>query len=325
MCGIAGWISFKQDIELQKDILDRMSATLKNRGPDDHGEWFSPHAMLVHRRLSVVDPSGGAQPMVREKEGFRYVITYNGELYNTCELRNILIRKGYSFSSHSDTEVLLTSYIEWGVGCTHYLNGIYSFGIWSEKSQSLFLARDRFGVKPLFYSIKGDSLIFGSELKTLLAHPLVKPVVNTEGLAEVFCLSPARTPGHGIYENVFELKPACSILYDRDGFHHNRYWSLVSEPHSDSPEETIEKVSLQVKDAIIRQLVSDVSLCTFLSGGLDSSIISAIAANRFKEEGSFLNTYSIDYRDNEKHFKPSFFQPNPDAPLDYTLKFITKK
>lgn len=314
MCGIAGWISFKNDIESQKDILDRMSGTLKNRGPDDRGEWFSPHAMLVHRRLSVVDPAGGAQPMVREKDGRRYVITYNGELYNTDDLRNILAGRGYFFSSHSDTEVLLTSYMEWGSECTHYLNGIYAFGIWSEKDQSLFLARDRFGVKPLFYSIKEDSLIFGSELKTLLAHPLVRPVIHTEGLAEIFCLSPARTPGHGVYEDVFELKPACSILYDRDGIHNDCYWSLVSELHSDSAEETIEKVSYWVKDAVKRQLVADVPLCTFLSGGLDSSILSAVAALQFEENGSVLNTYSIDYMDNEKHFKPSLFQPDPDAP-----------
>ncbi len=315
MCGIAGWINFKHDISSQEGILAGMSETLKNRGPDAHGEWVSTHALLAHRRLSVVDPAGGAQPMVREKGNHPYVIIYNGELYNSEDLKKILTAKGYSFESHSDTEVLLTAYMEWGTQCVHYLNGIYAFGVWSEKDQSLFLARDHFGVKPLFYSmVKGD-LIFGSELKTLLKHPLIKPLLNTEGLSEIFTLCPARTPGHGIYHDVHEVKPAHSILFDSDGIHETCYWALESAPHTDSPIDTIEKISWLVKDAVKRQLVADVPLCTFLSGGLDSSIITAVAANDFgASEMGQLNTFSIDYLDNDKFFKPSLFQPTPDAP-----------
>ena len=314
MCGIAGWINLKQDISSQREILLSMSETLKNRGPDAKGEWLSPHALLAHRRLSVVDPEGGSQPMVRDKGG-NYVISYNGELYNADELKKVLMGKGYSFQSRSDTEVLLVSYMEWGPQCVEYLNGIYAFGIWNEKEQSLFLARDRFGVKPLFYSIQDDNLIFGSEMKTLLKHPLVKPILKLEGLSEIFSICPARTPGHGIYEGVYEVKPAHSVLFDMNGVKETCYWVLKSEPHTDSRSETIEKVSWWVKDAIKRQLVSDVPICTFLSGGLDSSIITAIAAQDFNlKKNQALNTYSIDYLDNDKFFKSSLFQPDSDAP-----------
>ncbi|MCX7774389.1 MAG: asparagine synthase (glutamine-hydrolyzing), partial [Clostridia bacterium] len=315
MCGIAGWVHLKEDISSEKQILAGMSETLKNRGPDASGEWFSPHVMLVHRRLSVVDPAGGAQPMVKTRNGYSYVITYNGELYNADDLKAVLKGKGYLFDSHSDTEVLLTSYMEWGPSCVEFLNGIYAFGIWDEKEQSLFLARDRFGVKPLFFSVQDSQLIFGSEMKALLKHPLVRPVLKIGGLSEILALSPSKTPGHGIYDRVYEVKPAYSILFNVNGMRETCYWSLESSPHMDSPEETVEKVSWWVKDAVKRQLVADVPLCTFLSGGLDSSIITAVAAKEFeKVRGETLHTYSIDYLDNDKFFRPSLFQPNTDAP-----------
>ncbi|NSW90619.1 MAG: asparagine synthase (glutamine-hydrolyzing) [Firmicutes bacterium] len=315
MCGIAGWIDLKKDLSTQQKIIEEMADTLNYRGPDASGLWISPHALIAHRRLIVIDPSGGSQPMIRQKGGYNYVITYNGELYNTADLRNVLESRGHVFFSNSDTEVLLMSYIEWGPECVQYLNGIYAFGVWSEKDQSLFLARDRFGVKPLFYAEHGSSLIFGSELKAILAHPLIKPEVDTEGLAEVFSLGPARTPGHGVFKGISEVKPACYILYDSNGVHMRKYWSLESYPHEDSLEDTIEKLSVLVKDAVVRQLVADVPVCTFLSGGLDSSAITAIAANHFRMTGQGqLHTYSIDYVDNELYFKPSSFQPNSDGP-----------
>ncbi len=315
MCGIAGWINLKQDIASQRDILACMSQTLKNRGPDDSGEWVSTHALLAHRRLSVVDPEGGSQPMVRKKGEHAYVIIYNGELYNAEDLKKILMAKGHSFKSHSDTEVLLVAYMEWGTQCVHHLNGIYAFGVWSEKDHSLFLARDHFGVKPLFYSLVDGNLVFGSEMKTLLKHPFIQPQLKTEGLSEIFTLCPARTPGHGIYDGVHEVKPAHSLLFDGSGLKEDCYWTLESTPHTDSSSETIEKIAWLVKDAVKRQLVADVPLCTFLSGGLDSSIITAVAANDFKHsKPEKLNTFSIDYFDNDRFFKPSLFQPNSDAP-----------
>jgi asparagine synthase (glutamine-hydrolysing) len=314
MCGIAGWIDLEANISSNCRIVELMADKLTNRGPDASGIWASEHALIGHRRLVVVDPAGGGQPMIREFSGNKYVLTYNGELYNTVELRKELILKGHYFQSTSDTEVLLISYVEWGKSCIEHLNGIFAFGIWDEKEQSLFLGRDRFGVKPLFYAQRNSSIIFASELKSLLMHPYIKAEVSYEGLAEIFALGPARTPGHGVFKDVNEVKPAHSIVYDRYGIHAHRYWALESHPHTDNLETTITKVRDLVKDSIERQLVADVPVCTFLSGGLDSSAITSIAATHFKNTGSGqLHTFSIDYVDNEKFFKPSSFQPNSDA------------
>lgn len=308
-------INLKENISQNEEILNLMINTLSNRGPDASGTWLSTHALLAHRRLIVVDPAGGSQPMTKKYGENEYVITYNGELYNTVDLRKELQAKGHIFSSKSDTEVLLVSYIEWGPKCVEYLNGIYAFAIWSEKDQSLFMARDRFGVKPLFYTLSGDSLVFASELKALLANPFIKHDVASDGLAEIFTLGPARTPGHGVFKNISEIKPAHCILFDKNGVHDKKYWFLESKPHTDNLDITIDKVRELVLDAINRQLVADVPICTFLSGGLDSSAISAVAANHFKNKGiGPLHTFSIDYVDNDIYFKPSLFQPNSDAP-----------
>lgn len=323
MCGIAGWIDLEKNISGQGKLVERMADKLAARGPDASGIWSSEHALIGHRRLVVVDPAGGGQPMLREIGDKSCVITYNGELYNTDELRQELILKGYLFKSTSDTEVLLVSYLEWGRHCVEHLNGIFAFGIWDEKNQSLFLGRDRFGVKPLFYAQRGSSLIFASELKALLVHPLIKAEVTHEGLAEVFALGPARTPGHGVIKGVYEVKPANTIVYDHYGIHVNKYWTLESHLHTDSLEVTIEKVRNLVKDSIERQLIADVPVCTFLSGGLDSSAITSIAATHFKNKGlGQLHTFSIDYVDNDKYFKPSSFQPNSDA---YFVKRMSKE
>lgn len=315
MCGIAGWVDYHSDLSGQQKVFEIMSEKLGARGPDASGIWLSSHAGLAHRRLVVVDPAGGGQPMIRKSGDYRYVISYNGELYNTIELRQELESRGHSFYSNSDTEVLLVSYIEWGPQCVEHFNGIFAFAIWNEKEQSLFLARDRFGVKPLFYTNQGSSLIFASELKAILAHSLVKAEIDSEGLAEIFALGPARTPGHGVFKGISEVKPANCMLYDANGIRIFRYWSLKSHPHTDTPEETIARVRELVKDSIERQLAADVPVCTFLSGGLDSSAITAIAANFFaKNKQGILHTYSIDYIDNDLYFKPNAFQPNSDAP-----------
>lgn len=315
MCGIAGWVDLKNDISSKADMVEKMSEALKRRGPDDSGFWTSPNALIAHRRLIVVDPEGGAQPMVRRLSGKTYVLTYNGELYNTLDLRRELEGLGHVFRSNSDTEVLLISYIQWGSSCVERLNGIYAFGIWDDYEKRLFLARDRFGVKPLFYMALGDSLIFGSEQKALLAHPMVRAEVDAEGLSEIFALGPSRTPGHGVYRGMHEIKPAWCMVYDSGGMRRWKYWSLESRPHDDNPLDTVEKLGVLVKDAVIRQLVADVPVCTFLSGGLDSSAITALAAASFKNERNLqLHTYSVDYVDNELYFKPSAFQPNSDAP-----------
>jgi len=315
MCGIAGWINFRENLLEEKDTINSMIDTLTNRGPDASGTWCSNDALLAHRRLIVIDPAGGSQPMTRIYGKKEYVLTYNGELYNTLDLRKELESKGHVFKSNSDTEALLLSFIEWGPKCVEYLNGIYAFGVWNEADKSLFIARDRFGVKPLFYTKLGNSLLFASEIKALLANPQVKHEVGADGLAEIFTLGPARTPGHGIFKNIYEVKPAHCMLFDQNGLREKRYWKLESRPHTDNIEDTVEKVQNLVQDAINRQLVADVPLCTFLSGGLDSSIISAVAAKSFKDKkNQQLHTFSVDYIDNDVYFKPSLFQPNSDTP-----------
>lgn len=315
MCGITGFINLKEDLSKKKQVILEMTEKLANRGPDASGTWTSSNALIGHRRLAVVDPVGGSQPMERSLGEKKYIITYNGELYNTNELRLELELKGYTFTSNSDTEVLLDTYIEWGPQCVEKLNGIFAFGIWNEYDKSLFLARDRFGVKPLFYSHTGDSFIFASELKALLAHPQIEHKINTESLSEIFVLGPARTPGHGIFCGINELKPSHCMLFDYSGLHMRRYWALESHEHTDGLEQTIQIVRELVLDSIKRQLVSDVPVCTFLSGGLDSSAITSITSSCFKNDGKdTLNTYSIDYEDNSKYFRSSLFQPDPDMP-----------
>lgn len=314
MCGITGWIDWNVDLTRQRAVLEEMTATLTARGPDASGIHLSRHAALGHRRLTIIDPAGGAQPMTRRYGERTYTIVYNGELYNTAEVRQDLEARGHTFLSRSDTEVLLVAYIEWGPDCVDRLNGIFAFGVWEEHAQRLFLARDRMGVKPLFYARRGDALLFGSELKSLLAHPFVQPVVDEEGLSEVLFLGPSRTPGHGVYRGVEELRPGHWLLYDRTGSRIHQYWALKSRPHTDDLATTVETVRHLVTDAVRRQLVSDVPIGTLLSGGLDSSIITALAARHFAAEGKELTVYTIDYRDNDQFFQASDFQPNSDSP-----------
>lgn len=315
MCGITGWIDFQRDLRIEKETIEKMTETLTKRGPDDTNTWFTVNAAFGHKRLVVVDPKGGIQPMTRMKNDHNYTICYNGELYNTEDIRKELLRRGYQFQGHSDTEVLLTAYMEWQEQCLPFLNGIFAFAIWDEKRQQLFLGRDRLGVKPLFYQHDGSRLLFGSELKAILAHPDVKAEVNREGLAEIFGLGPSRTPGHGVFSGIDELRPAHALIFSREGLKIGRYWNVKSNIHTDSLGETVEKIRFLLTDAVTRQLVSDVPVCTFLSGGVDSSAITAIAATAFKEEGKGpLHTYSIDYEENDKYFKENDFQPNADGP-----------
>lgn len=313
MCGITGWVSFNKSLENEYNTIEKMVETLSFRGPDDTNIWVKKHAAFGHKRLVVVDPQGGKQPMTRQRGEQNYTICYNGELYNTEDIRKELLSKGYRFQSHSDTEVLLTAFIEWKEKCVEYLNGIFAFAVWDETNESLFIGRDRLGVKPLFYVEQNGNLMFGSELKALLAHPEIKPEIGLDGLAEVFALGPSRSPGHGVFKGVKELRPAHALSFSKSGIKVWRYWNVESKPHTDNVEETAERVRELFTDAVTRQLVSDVPVCTFLSGGVDSSAITAIASKAFEEEGKGpLHTYSIDYEDNDKYFEANEFQPNSD-------------
>ena len=315
MCGVVGWLDWNNDMSYSGNIIETMVDTLLPRGPDSRGKWLSSDVCFGHSRLAVVDIEGGKQPMTRSQDGWDYTITYNGELYNTEDIRRELFLKGHRFQGHSDTEVLLLSYIQWGEHCVHRLNGIYAFGIWDSRKEVLFLARDRMGVKPLFYNLKPKSIIFASELKALLAHPDIPAEIDSEGLAEIFMISPARTPGYGVFKNVKELKPGHCMLIGREKNKIWQYWNLEERDHEDDFATTVEKVRYLVIDAITRQLVSDVPLGTLLSGGLDSSAITALAANTLRiEKNQTLSTFSVDFIGNNTYFRPNEFQPDPDAP-----------
>jgi asparagine synthase (glutamine-hydrolysing) len=323
MCGITGWVNYSNYIDNKKYIVEKMTESLAKRGPDETNVWGSKNVFFGHKRLSVVDLVGGRQPMSKIKNNKTYTICYNGELYNTEEIRSELLKRGYTFKSHSDTEVLLTSYVEWQENCVDYLNGIFAFSIWDEENKKLFIARDRLGVKPLFYYEQNGTFLFGSELKSILAHDDVKTEIDREGLCELLGLGPSHTPGSGIYKGIKELRPGHSLTYSKDGLKIWRYWNVTSSKHTDNIEETKDKLSNLLSDAIVKQLVSDVPVCTFLSGGLDSSAITAIAANHFNKIGKgSLHTYSIDYEGNDKYFKVSEFQPNSDS---YWIKLMSDK
>ncbi|QHE51404.1 asparagine synthase (glutamine-hydrolyzing) [Pontibacillus sp. HMF3514] len=313
MCGISGWVDYQKDLTQYEQIVEDMAKTLHYRGPDESNSWIKPHVAFGHQRLIVVDPDGGHQPMTFQFGTDSYTICYNGELYNTEDIRKKLDRMGWRFQSHSDTEVLLKSYMQWKDKCVDHLNGIFAFAIWDGRDRSLFLARDRLGVKPLFYTENAGGLLFGSELKALLAHPDVKPILDKDGLSEILALGPSRTPGHGVFKGVKEIRPGHRARYDKSGLKIERYWNVESKPHTENAEETAARIRELFHDAVTRQLISDVPVGTFLSGGVDSSAITSIAADHMKKEGrGTLKTYSIDYEDNQKYFKSNTFQPNSD-------------
>ena len=321
MCGIVGWSNLKNNIRDYSDIMDEMIDILKLRGPDSAGLKTYNHALMGHRRLIIVDPTGGMQPMTKIINNKEYTICYNGELYNTEEVRADLISKGYKFESYSDTEVLLTSYIEYGQKCADYLNGIFAFGIWDEYNQELFLCRDQLGIKPLFYSYIDGNLIFASEIKALLKHPYIDSIVDRDGLIELISLGPARTLNGAIFKDIKEIPPAHYLLFNKRGINLNEYWKLETMEHEDDIDTTKKKVREMLVEIIENQLVSDVPVCTFLSGGLDSSVISSVAFDKFKKDGlGVLNTFSIDYKDNEKYFKKNLYEPNSDP--EYVKRMV---
>lgn len=309
MCGIAGILSQNIDLREREPLIRDISESLKLRGPDGFGEYTKPYVTLIHRRLSVIDPEKGAQPMSFGK----YVIAYNGEIYNTQEIKNDLLAKGYSFDTQCDTEVVLKAYCEWKEKCCEKLNGIFAFAIWDDGEHSLFVCRDRIGVKPLFYSRKNGVFAFASRIKSLLLIPEISAEVDENGLNEIFMLGPAKPIGSAVFKDINELPPASYMTVKNGNVSIKQYWRLTAKEHTDNEAQTIEKTHFLVTDAIKRQLVSDVPLCTFLSGGLDSSIISEIASREYLKRGDRLTTYSVDYTDNDKFFKASVFQPNKDS------------
>ena len=318
MCGIAGFCSYEVDYTRQEgfwnDILVRMRESIEHRGNDSTGEYLRKHVGFSHTRLSIRDLCFGGQPMVRYANGNEYAIIYNGEIYNTDELMPELVSAGYKFETTSDTEVILYAYIHYGIDFVSRLNGIFAFAIWDSGLERLTLYRDRVGVKPLFYTVKDSTVIFGSELKAVFCFPGINPVIDINSCREIFGLGPARTAGNGVFCGINEVKPGEYISYSRQGMQSVRYWRLESKVHTDSYEETVEKVAFLVRDAVERQMVSYVPVCSFLSGGIDSSIVTAIASEFLTKKGLKMNTFSFDFKDNSLFFKSNSFQPERDKP-----------
>ena len=318
MCGIAGLCDFKRDFSQETkrwtEVLTEMRTAIAHRGHDQTGEYLGRCVGLAHTRLSIRDLSGGAQPMVRCRAGVDYAIVYNGEIYNAEDLKEELVRRGYTFETTCDTEVILLGYMEYGMEVAEKLNGIYAFAIWDGGRDTLCLCRDRMGVKPLFYTIEGDTLVFGSEPKALFAHPQIKPQADLDSFREIFGLGPARTPGCGVFRGLREVKPGCILEYSREGAKEYPYWTLEARPHTDNYAQTVETVSWLLRDAVKRQLVSDVPVCSFLSGGIDSTVVTAIACQQLQAEGHMLNTFSFDFTHNDTCFQSNAFQPTRDRP-----------
>ena len=309
MCGIAGMIGLPYD----KIICSKMLDTMRNRGPDANGAAEVEDCCLLHSRLSIIDLDGGSQPMHLTWRSEKYTIVYNGELYNTDELRKLLLDLGHIFKGYSDTEVILHAYAQWSESCVERFNGIFAFAIWEHKKRKLFIARDRMGVKPLFYKLHDGGFIFASEIKTILKYPTVSAQLDGQGIAEIFLLGPGRTPGCGVFKGIYELEPACYGYYYAGKLNWKRYWRLTDREHKENFEETAQRVKFLVTDAIKRQMVSDVPIGTFLSGGLDSSLISSVCAQELAKKGERLQTFSVDFQNNDSYFVPGKFQPEADA------------
>lgn len=312
MCGIAGWVDFKRHLDDEDELIGRMTDTMRQRGPDGGGVWLDRHAALGHRRLAVIDIDGGHQPMTESVDSAPVTLTYNGEIYNYQELRRELARHGHRFRTASDTEVLLRAYLQWGVGCLARLDGIFAFGVWDGRAQELVLVRDRMGVKPLYYHAYPDGLIFASEPKGLLVHPAFRPEMSVEALP--ILLNPRLTmPGETPLRNMHEVRPGHVLRLGREGLRESAYWRLTSHEHEDSPEDTVATVRDLLESTVTRQLVADVPVSAMLSGGLDSTAVSALAVRHFAG-GKRLRTHCVDFAGEDQNFRPTLMRPERDAP-----------
>ncbi|GAA5608993.1 asparagine synthase (glutamine-hydrolyzing) [Streptomyces platensis] len=315
MCGVTGWVDFERDLSSEHATAGAMTRTMACRGPDDEGLWLGRHAALGHRRLAVIDPEHGRQPMhTTAGDGSAVVITFSGEIYNFRELRAELASYGHRFHTHCDTEVVLRGYVQWGRGLAERLNGMYAFAVWDEAREELLLVRDRMGVKPLYYHPTPHGVLFGSEPKAVLAHPSVTPRVTADGLCEV--LDMVKTPGRTVFSGMYEVRPGELVVVGSTGLTRRTYWKLEAHEHPDDLNTTIATVRDLLADTVTRQLVSDVPLCTLLSGGLDSSAVTALAARGLRADGKGpVRTFSVDFTGAGSEFEPDAVRKGTDAPF----------
>ncbi len=311
MCGITGFTNFKKNIRNRNDLLKKMTAKLTKRGEDEVGYYTTANVCLGHRRLSIIDINGGKQPMTFTKDNKKYTIVYNGEIYNYDEVRTMLLDRDIELVTRCDTEMVLKLYMLLGDKCLKYLNGIFAFCIYEESEEKLFLARDQIGVKPLFYTIFEDELFFASEIKSILEYDKISRVLDKDGICEIFGLGPARSLGCGVFKDIHEIKPGNYGVFENGKLTLHQYFKIKSYVHTDDLETTITKIRNMVEASIQRQLIADVDLGAFLSGGLDSSIVTAVASKTLPDNDK-LKTFSVDYLDNDKNFKKTDFTPTRD-------------
>ena len=319
MCGITGFSNFKRNIDGEYETLVNMNNALVHRGPDGYGYFSNKNVMFGHRRLSIVDLSGGAQPMSKIHNGKTYTIVYNGEIYNTENIKNDLMNFGYEFETYSDTEVVLTSYIHYKEKCLKHLNGIFAFSIFDEERKCVFMARDHLGVKPLFYSIKNDYLIFSSEIKGMLKHPLINRFIDEQGLLELLSLGPSRSLGGGIFKDVKEVPPAHYLYFSNDKIFMEKYWDLEAREYTLDLNDTVSELSFILENIVVNQMVSDRKILGFLSGGIDSSLICSIMSKELKKQNKILNTFTVDYVDYDKDFKENEFEVSKDKDFAFLV------
>jgi asparagine synthase (glutamine-hydrolysing) len=312
MCGIAGWVAFDEDLTTRRDIVDTMTATMSCRGPDDSGSWVRRHAALGNCRLAVIDLPGGRQPMEVVTPTGAVALVYSGETYNFTELREELHTKGHRFRTSSDTEVVLRGYLEWGPELAEHLNGMFAFAIWDERENKLVMIRDRLGIKPFYYYPTPGGVLFGSEPKAILANPLARRVVDTAGLRELIGFT--MSPGWALWKDMFEVLPGTVVTVDPNGIRTRTYWTLDAAEHTDDQEATVVTVRELMTDIVHRQLVADVPQCVLLSGGLDSSAITGLAAARLAAQGERLRTFSVDFVGREDTFQADENWDTPDSP-----------
>ncbi|MGB8994352.1 MAG: asparagine synthase (glutamine-hydrolyzing) [Pseudonocardiaceae bacterium] len=319
MCGITGWVDYGRDLRGQEPVLAQMVATMACRGPDAQGTWIGPRVALGHRRLSVIDIEGGRQPMSVDAEGRTVaVMTYSGEVYNYRELRAELATDGHRFRTESDTEVVLHAYLQWGEDFAERLNGMYAFALWDTQAEQLLLVRDRMGIKPLYYAETEHGLLFGSEPKAIFANPLIEPVVDANGLREILAF--VKNPGQAVYRDLRELRPGSLLRVNRQGITVRRYWKLEAHEHTDDLDTTVATVRGLLDDIVGRQLISDVPLCSLLSGGLDSSAVTALAAGQLAASGRGpVRSFAVDFTGYADNFTADPMRDTPDAPFVHEL------
>jgi asparagine synthase (glutamine-hydrolysing) len=314
MCGVLGWVDYERDLTGELVAIQAMTDTMSCRGPDDEGVWSGRHAALGHRRLAVIDPEGGRQPMTAAVGGRELaVLSYSGEVYDYRELRAELTGRGHRFRTKTDTEVVLHAYLEWGIGFAEHLNGMFALAVWDPRSEELLLVRDRMGIKPLFYFPTPHGLLFGSEPKAILANPEVPRRVGADGLREI--LDMVKTPEASVFTGMYEVRPGGIVRLSRRGLEKRTYWRLEAHEHADDQQTTIAMVRSLLEDTVARQLISDVPLCTLLSGGLDSSAVTAMAAAELARSGAGpVRSFSVEFASQAESFQADAIRGVPDAP-----------